>query len=177
MTAPELWTGGQHRDEPSPPTGRFAAFCARLVRVLPRRLAARVPPDLVGFAIINGFTFGVDLALLSVLHGVLGWPLALAITVAYLAAFGLSFVLNRVLNFRSHAPVGRQTLLYAGTIGINYAVFLLGVSTGLAALGVPYQVARIAAGACEGIFMYCALRWVVFAKRFERDQRQTRPQS
>lgn len=166
MTATGLSAGALRSPEPSR-TGWFAAFCTRLVRALPGGLAARVPPNLVGYAIINGFTFTVDLVLLSVLHGAVGWPLPLAITVAYVAAFGLSFALNRVLNFRSHAPVGRQTLLYAATIGVNYSAFLLGVSTGLVALGVPYQVARIVAGVCEGIFMYCALRWVVFARRFE----------
>lgn len=151
-------------------TGWFAAFCAGLVRALPGSLAARLPANLVGYAIINGFTFTVDIALLSLFHGYLGWPLTLAITAAYTAAFALSFVLNRVLNFRSRAPVGQQTLLYAGAIALNYVALLLGVSAGLVALGVHYQVARITAGVCEGIFMYCALRWVVFAKRLEPGQ-------
>ena len=47
-------------------------------------------------------------------------------------------------------------------MAVNFGVVLLGVTTGLAAVGVPYQVARVAAGACEGIFMYCAMRWFVF---------------
>lgn len=167
MTPRAAAPGGGH---PASRPGRFSAFCAAIVRALPFGLATKVPPNLVGYALINGFTFAVDLALLSLLHGFAGWPLALAITVGYLAAFGLSFVLNRVLNFRSHAPVGRQTVLYAVAIGINYAAFLLGVGTGLVALGVPYQAARVIAGACEGIFMYCVLRWVVFAERFEADR-------
>jgi putative flippase GtrA len=54
----------------------------------------------VGFALINGFTFGVDIAMLSRFRGLLGWPVWLAITASYLIAFGLSFVLNRWLNFR-----------------------------------------------------------------------------
>jgi hypothetical protein len=52
-------------------------------------------------------------------------------------------------------------------IGVNYLAFLLGVGGGLVALGVEYHLSRIIAGACEGVFMYCALRWVVFAKRAE----------
>jgi hypothetical protein len=48
---------------------------------------------------------------------------------------------------------------------INYLVWILGVGAGLSALGVEYHVARIAAGACEGAYMYCAMRWVVFRKR------------
>ena len=30
------------------------------------------------------------------------------------------------------------------------------------------ELSRIVAGACEGVFMYSALRWVMFAKRAER---------
>jgi putative flippase GtrA len=135
---------------------------------LPFGLASVVAPSFLGFALINGFTFGVDLALLTVFHGWWGLPMWLSITLGYLGAFGLSFVLNRTLNFRSHSPVGRQTLLYAVAIGVNYVMFLLGVGAGLVALGVQYQLSRIVAGACEGVFMYSALRWVVFAKRAER---------
>jgi len=142
---------------------RFAAACAAVVGHLPRRLATRIAPSVVGFAIINSATFGLDLTLLTLLRGGLGWPVWLAITVSYLTAFGLSFVLNRWLNFRSHAPVGRQTGWYAAAIALNYTVIVLGVGSGLTACGVPYQLARIIAGGCEGGFMYCALRWVVFA--------------
>jgi putative flippase GtrA len=143
---------------------RFAGLCAAVVRVLPFGLSTVVAPSFLGFAIINGFTFCVDLALLTVLHGGLGWPVWLAISLSYVIAFGLSFVLNRALNFRSHAPVGRQALLYVVAIGINYAAFLLGVGAGLSALGLEYHLSRVIAGACEGVFMYSVLRWIVFAK-------------
>jgi putative flippase GtrA len=146
---------------------RFAGACAAVVRVLPFGLSRIVAPSFLGFAVINGCTFGVDLLLLTLLHGGLGWPVWLAISVSYVVAFGLSFVLNRALNFRSHAPVGRQAVLYVVAIGVNYAAFLLGVGAGLSALGVEYHLARLIAGACEGVFMYCVLRWVVFAPRTE----------
>jgi putative flippase GtrA len=140
----------------------FAGFCAAVVRRLPFGLAAVVAPSVLGFALINGCTFAVDLSLLTLCHGLLGLPLAAAITIAYLTAFGLSFVLNRSLNFRSHAPVGRQAGRYLVAIAVNYFVFILGVGAGLAALGVDYHLSRILAGACEGVFMYCVLRWIVF---------------
>jgi hypothetical protein len=38
------------------------------------------------------------------------------------------------------------------------------VGSGLAALGVDYRLARLAAGACEAVYMYAAMRWVVFRK-------------
>ncbi|GAA1031709.1 MULTISPECIES: GtrA family protein [Amycolatopsis] len=150
-----------------PIADRFARLCETVVRVLPFGLSRIVAPSFLGFAVINGFTFGVDLALLTLFHGGLTWPVWLSISVAYVVAFGLSFVLNRALNFRSHAPVGRQAVLYVVAIAVNYAAFLLGLGAGLTALGVEYHLSRLIAGACEGVFMYSVMRWVVFAKREE----------
>lgn len=141
---------------------RLYAFTAAVVRRLPFGLSGVIPPSLLGFVLINGFTFGVDLGLLTVFRSGLGWPIPLAITVAYLLAFGLSFLLNRRFNFRSHAPVGRQAVVYLVAIGINYAAFILGVGAGLTALGLEYHMARIAAGGCEAIYMYSVMRWVIF---------------
>jgi putative flippase GtrA len=120
-------------------------------------------PTLVRYLVISAFTFGLDLALLTLAHGGLGWPLPVAVTIGYAVALTTSFLLNRALNFRSHARLGRESLRYAGAVAVNFGVVLLGVTTGLAALGVPYQAARIAAGAAEGVFMYVAMRWFVFA--------------
>lgn len=140
----------------------FARLCAAVVARLPWGLSRVVAPSLVGFALINGGTFGVDLAVLSLLHGVLGAPVPVAVTAAYAVAFALSFVLNRVFNFRSHGPLGRQSAVYVLVVAVNFVVLLLGVTTGLAALGVDYRVARVAAGVGEGIWMYVAMRRLVF---------------
>ncbi|MGW6195547.1 GtrA family protein [Kribbella sp. NPDC055110] len=144
---------------------RFASAMAATTRRLPWGLSRIVPPNLLGFALINGFTFGVDLALLTLLRSWLQLPLWLAITIAYCCAFALSYVLNRTLNFRSHAPVGAQLARYAGVVALNYLVWILGVGTGLTALGVEYHLSRLTAGLCEGLYMYCAMRWIVFRKR------------
>jgi putative flippase GtrA len=144
---------------------RFAAATAVVVRCLPWGLARVVPPSLVGFAVINGFTFGVDIVLLSVLHSVAHLPLWLSISIAYGCAFGLSYVLNRAVNFRSHAPAGPQVAAYVVVVVVNYLVWILGVGAGLAAVGVDYRVARVVAGGCEAVHMYCAMRWIVFRRR------------
>lgn len=124
-----------------------------------------VPPTLVGFCLINSATFGVDLVLLTGLRGGLGVPYPLAVTVAYACAFGLSYVLNRRFNFRSHAPVGQELGVYVAVVVVNFLVFILTLSTLLTELGLDYRLARLAVGGCEAVFMYCALRWVVFRKR------------
>ena len=120
------------------------------------------PPSLLGFAVINSCTFAVDLGLLTALHGGLRWPLPVSITVAYITAFGLSYLLNRTLNFRSHGAFGPQVAVYTAVVIVNYLAWILGAGDGLAALGLDYRLARIAAGACEALYMYAAMRWLVF---------------
>ncbi|MEJ2887254.1 GtrA family protein [Actinomycetospora aeridis] len=141
---------------------RFRRACSGVVGVLPGPLRRVVAPSLVGFTLVNGVTFAVDLVLLSLLIDGLRLPLWAGITVAYGTAFALSFVLNRRLNFDPERPVGAQIGRYVGVIAVNYAVIVLGVTHGLAAVGVPYQLARLGAGLCEAVFMYCSMRWFVF---------------
>ncbi|HEX2283270.1 MAG TPA: GtrA family protein, partial [Mycobacterium sp.] len=143
---------------------RFHRFCVQVVARLPFGLNSVVAPTFLGFCVINSFTFGVDLVLLTALHGGLKIPLPIAVTVAYACAFALSYVLNRIFNFRSHAPVGPQFAVYVVVVVVNYLAFILGVSSALAAIGVEYRIARIAAGACEAVYMYSAMRWVVFRR-------------
>jgi putative flippase GtrA len=141
---------------------RFAAVMAAIVRRLPFGLDRIVPPNLLGFAVINLGTFSVDLALLTAFHGGLRWPVPVSITLSYLVASGLSYLLNRRLNFRSHGAIASQTGVYAVVITVNYLAWILGVGAGLAALGVDYLLARIVAGLCEAAYMYVAMRWLVF---------------
>lgn len=142
----------------------FRRACAAVVGVLPGPLRRVVAPSLLGFGVVNGSTFGVDLLLLSLLIGGARLPLWLGVTIAYATAFALSFVLNRWLNFDPERPVGAQIGIYVAVVAANYAGIVLGVTHALAGLGVPYQLARVAAGACEAVFMYCAMRWIVFGR-------------
>ncbi|MGH9121750.1 MAG: GtrA family protein [Acidimicrobiales bacterium] len=136
-----------------------------VARHLPFGLSRIVAPTLVGYALINSCTFGVDIGVLTVLHGVLGWPLPLAVTISYSLAFALSFVLNRTFNFAARSQLGRQTAIYVAVVALNYLVNILGVVDGLAALGVEYQLARLLGSLCEAAFMYSALRWLVFREK------------
>ncbi|BCZ22104.1 GtrA family protein [Mycobacterium senriense] len=144
--------------------GRFHTWCEAFVGRLPFGVGALVAPTFVGFCVINGFTFGVDLTILTGLRGVLGLPVPIAVTAAYVCAFALSYVLNRTFNFRSHAPVGPQVMTYVVVVVVNYSAFILGMTTALAAIGVQYQLSRLAAGMCEAVYMYSAMRWVVFRR-------------
>jgi putative flippase GtrA len=141
---------------------RFTAVTTAIVGVLPFGLARVVAPNMLGFAIINAFTFTADLALLTALHGGLRWPVPVSITLSYIAASGLSYVLNRALNFRSHAAPGPQVGRWTAVAIVNYLAWILGVGAGLAALGVDYRLARIIAAGCEAVYLYAAMRWLVF---------------
>jgi putative flippase GtrA len=140
----------------------FAAATQAIARRLPFGLSEVVPPNVVGYLLINGCTFGLDLGLLTVFHGGFKVWLPLAVTMSYGIASLVSYTCNRILNFRSHGSVGTQLPLYVGILTINYLVFILGLVDGLNALGVEYQAARIIAACCEGVFLYCCMRWLVF---------------
>jgi putative flippase GtrA len=120
-------------------------------------------PTLVRYLVISGFTFLLDLALLSLVRSGLGWPLPVAVTIGYAVALTTNYLLNRFLNFRSQQPLGPESVRYAAAVAVNFGVVLLGVTMGLAAAGVPYPAARVAAGAVEVAVMFCAMRWFVFA--------------
>lgn len=151
--------------EASPrPVERFHRLCEVVASRLPLGLNSIVAPTFLGFVVINSFTFAVDLMLLTLLHGGLAVAVPIAVTMAYACAFTLSYFLNRILNFRSHGAVGPQLAVYVVVILVNYFAFILGVSSVLIALGVEYHVARIVAGACEAVYMYSAMRWVVFRR-------------
>ncbi|MEV6772953.1 GtrA family protein [Nocardia sp. NPDC051030] len=142
----------------------FRALCEGVTARLPFGLGRWLVPTFVGYLLVSAVTFVGDLLMLTGLHGGLGMALPIAITVAYVTAFGMSYLLNRVLNFASHAPVGPQLILYIVVVAINYVAFILGVTSGLSALGVEYHLARIVGGLGEGLFMYTAMRWLVFRR-------------
>ena len=129
---------------------------------LPARVRRVVPRELLGFAILGGCTFLIDLALLAALRHWTPLPLPVDVSIAYVSAFSLNFVLNRTVNFRSHAPVGRQVLKYAVVVAGDY-LMTLGVTTGLSEwVGVDFRIARLIAATCVAVFTYSASRWWVF---------------
>ncbi|GAA1899311.1 GtrA family protein [Asanoa iriomotensis] len=128
---------------------------------LPRRLRRWVTPELVGFAILGGFTFAVDLALLWALRRWTPLPVPVAVTVSYVAAVTLNYVLNRTLNFKSHAPVVGEASRYTVVMVGDY-LLTVGVTSGLTALGAGLAPARLLAAAFVALFNYVAARWWIF---------------
>jgi putative flippase GtrA len=141
---------------------RYAAAMTAITRRLPFGLSGVVEPNMLGYLLINLCTFCIDLGLLGLFHGKEKLPLAVAVTLSYGTASLISYILNRVFNFRSHAEVGRQLPVYVAVSASNYLIFVLGFTDLLAAVGVYYELARIIAACCEGVYLYCMMRWVVF---------------
>lgn len=135
---------------------------AAVARRLPFGLSRVVPPSLLGYLLINLCTFFLDLGILAVTHGVLRWPLPVSVTLSYGTASLTSYLLNRVLNFRSHAAVGAQLPVFIVVSASNYLIFVLGLTDLLAAVGVYFELARVIAALCEAAYLYCMMRWVVF---------------
>ena len=141
---------------------RFAAAMTAITRRLPFGLSGVVAPSLVGYLLINLCTFFIDLGLLSLFHGTFRWPIPVAVTLSYGTASAVSYALNRILNFRSHANVGRQFPVYVAVSASNYLIFVLGLTDLLSVIGVYYVLSRVIAACCEAVYLYCMMRWVVF---------------
>ena len=141
---------------------RYAAAMTAITRRLPFGLSNVVEPNMLGYLLINLCTFCIDLGLLALLHGKERLPIPIAVTISYGTASLISYVLNRVFNFRSHAEVGRQLPVFVAVSASNYLIFVLGLTDLLSAVGVYYELARILAACCEAVYLYCMLRWVVF---------------
>jgi putative flippase GtrA len=144
-------------------TARFTAAMTAITRRLPFRLSEVIAPSLLGYLVINLCTFFIDLGLLGVFHGIVRLPIPAAVTLSYGTASALSYVANRVLNFHSHAAVGRQFPLFVAVSASNYLIFVLGLTDLLSAVGVYYEFSRVLAACCEAVYLYCMFRWVVFA--------------
>lgn len=149
-------------NESMPRGARFAAAMTAVTRRLPFGLSGVVAPSLLGYLLINLCTFFLDLSVLAIAHGVLKWPLPAAVTLSYGSASVVSYVLNRVLNFRSHGALSAQLPVYITVIASNYLIFVLGVTDALAAVGVYFELARVLAALCEAAYLYTMMRLVVF---------------
>ena len=139
----------------------FARLTSWLHGLLPRWLRW-VPATGLGFCILGLTTFAFDLVLLSIFKSWLHMSYPLAVTLGYLGASILNFILNKWLNFRSHGHVASQSSKQLVVIVSNYVIWILGFSTLLDHLGVQYQVARVVAACIEGVYIYLLMNLWVF---------------
>lgn len=140
----------------------FLRLISRIHRILPRRLRALVPVTFIGYALINGSAFIIDISLLWVMYEKLHWFYPLAVTLGYLVAGAYSLLLNRWLNFQSHGSLSTQGGRYMIGLVSQYVIFILGLSSVLHLAGVNAELARVISACCEGVYLYALMRLWVF---------------
>ena len=141
---------------------RFAAFTGAVHRALPARLRRFIPETFIGYAVINGSAFVLDMICLTIFYDHLHWFYPVAVTVWYAVAGLYSLLLNRWLNFQSHEHLALQGSRYFLGLASQYVIFILGLSSLLHWFGVNAQVARVISACCEGLYLYVFVRLWVF---------------
>lgn len=122
-----------------------------------------VPRELGGYTIISLVTFVLDMSLLALLRHRMDLPLSLAVAISYIVGFTLNYILNRTLNFQSHAPLPGQLMRYCIVV-VGDFVETVGVTIGLAGLGLEVRASRMIAGAVVGLMTFFLYRYWVFRK-------------
>ena len=140
----------------------FLRLITAIHSVLPGFVRSRLPVTFIGYAIINGSAFFLDITCLWVFYNHLHWFYPVAVTVGYAIAAVYSFLLNRWLNFQSHGHVVQQGAGYMAGVVSQYVIFILGLSSLLHWFGVNAELARVISACCEGIYLYVFIRLWVF---------------
>ena len=150
--------------ESSPSTARrapeiFLRLITAIHSVLPGFVRSRLPVTFIGYAIINGSAFFLDITCLWVFYNHLHWFYPLAVTVGYVIAAIYSFLLNRWLNFQAHGHVVEQGAGYTAGVISQYVIFILGLSS---LLHWFYPVAVTVGYAIAAVYSFLLNRWLNF---------------
>jgi putative flippase GtrA len=143
----------------------FARFTTRIREALPPALQRVLPITFIGYAMINGSSFLLDMGFLALITQFVTWPYSIVFSIGYGLASIYAFFLNRWLNFREHGDLGKQSGKYVFVIVSNYLIWIVGFASILDLLGVHVMVARVMAACLEGLYIYILLRLWVFPRR------------
>lgn len=155
----------------------FAGFTRKLHGRLPVGLHRLLPVTFIGYAIINGSAFVLDMGMLTIIGAFWHLPYGISFSIGYALASVYAFFLNRWLNFREHGDLGKQSSRYTFVIVSNYVIWILGFGTLLGLLGVQLQVARVTAACIEGVYIYVLLRLWVFPRHREPEEAVALPEA
>ena len=153
--------------ESSPSTARrapeiFLRLITAIHSVLPGFVRSRLPVTFIGYAIINGSAFFLDVGCLWVIETHLHWWDPVSISVGYAIAGVYSFLLTRWLNFQSHGHLVNQGSRYAIGLISQFLVFVQGLTQLLSWLGINLFLARLISACCEAAYLYVFIRLWVF---------------
>ena len=140
----------------------FLRLITTIHSVLPGFVRSRLPVTFIGYAIINGSAFFLDVGCLWVIETHLHWWHPVSISVGYAIAGVYSFLLNRWLNFQSHGHLVNQGSRYAIGLISQFLVFVQGLTQLLSWLGINLFLARLISACCEAAYLYVFIRLWVF---------------
>ena len=140
----------------------FLRLITAIHSVLPGFVRSRLPVTFIGYAIINGSAFFLDVGCLWVIETHLHWWRPVSISVGYAIAGVYSFLLNRWLNFQSHGHLVNQGSRYAIGLISQFLVFVQGLTQLLSWLGINLFLARLISACCEAAYLYVFIRLWVF---------------
>ena len=140
----------------------FLRLITAIHSVLPGFVRRRLPVTFIGYAIINGSAFFLDVGCLWVIETHLHWWHPVSISVGYAIAGVYSFLLNRWLNFQSHGHLVNQGSRYAIGLISQFLVFVQGLTQLLSWLGINLFLARLISACCEAAYLYVFIRLWVF---------------
>ena len=114
------------------------------------------------FMLVGAATAAVYLGLMSVLYGRFHLDYRIAVTVCYIIAVALHFLLNRHLTFRTgNGHVMLQIMKYLALVAINYLVTMLVVAGAVAWVGLsPYLGALLAIVSTTIVTFVMSKNWV-----------------
>ena len=142
----------------------FSWLTTSVHKALPRWLRW-IPVTWIGFAILGATCFGIDMVVLTALHGGAQLPYPVSVTIGYGVASIANFIFNRWLNFQSHGDIAKQSTKQLVVVVSNYLIWILTFSSLLEAIGVQYQVSRVVAAGVEGMYLYLMMRLWVFPRK------------
>lgn len=116
----------------------------------------------VRYLVVGGFAFVFDVALLFMLHDVLGIGLAISTPLAFLASFVVTYTLQRTIAFRSDDNIAPSVIRYAALVAFN-TVATTAIVWGWDTLGGPWLFGKIFAVVVTTVWNYFAYRYWVFA--------------
>jgi putative flippase GtrA len=130
---------------------------------LARTLGAPGTHRFLRFAVIGGFSFGVDIGVLWLMHSKLGVSLSLSTTCGYALGFTINFYLNRGVTFASDGHVGRQGVKYLIMVGLNY-LWTLGIVWAGTLVWRDYLISKVIASATYSIVNFFGYKHWVFGQ-------------
>lgn len=98
----------------------------------------------------------------------LGIAPKITVTLLYVVTAALAYFGNRRLTFQSSGHMLRPALRYVLAHGVGYLINIGLLALFADRLGIPHQWVQLAAVFIVAGFMFCALRWFVFADTAKR---------